>query len=102
MYPQIMLDAQGYAPDELFAEWQRLSLLRTEANRHVNACRQQWETTTDLAEKSRLWDELDRMWPHFEVLSAWVELFYSAWVFATRGAESMFMDGVIDQYTPRR
>ncbi len=99
MYPQITLNADGYTSEALFAEWQRLSLLRTEANRMVQSYRQQWEATTDLEEKSRLWDELDRMWPHFEVLSAWVELYYSAWVFTTRGAESIFMDGIVGHYT---
>lgn len=87
----VQLSAEGYTPEELFAEWQRLSVLRTEANRFVDEYRRKWEITTDLDEKAQLWSELDDMWPEFEVLAAWTELFYTAWVFSTRGCNSEFL-----------
>jgi hypothetical protein len=89
----VQLTAEDYTPEDLFAEWQRLSVLRSEADQLVNQYRQEWEITTDPIEKARVWNEIDQMWPHFEVLSAWTELFYTAWIFSTRGCNSEFLMG---------
>jgi hypothetical protein len=98
----VQLIADGYAPEDLFAEWQRLSVLRSEADQLVNQYRQRWEITTDPTEKARVWNEIDRMWPDFEVLSAWTELFYTAWIFTTRGCNSAFLARPCDRNPAQR
>ena len=47
-----------------------------------------------LTERERLWAQLEVLWPSYQVLSAWTEVMHAAYVFATEGHESLFMDDI--------
>jgi hypothetical protein len=82
--------------EELFDTWQDLLALRMRADAYITAMRARFDKATDLVERERLWARLEVLWPSYQVLSAWTDVVHAAYVFATEGHESLFMD---DRFT---
>jgi len=82
--------------EELFDTWQVLLALRMRADAYITDVRARFEKATSLVERERLWTRLEVLWPSYQVLSAWTDVTHAAYVFATEGYESLFMD---DQFT---
>ena len=82
--------------EELFDTWQELLRLRVRADAYLAEVRARFDKATNLVERERLWARLEVLWPSYQVLSAWTDVVHAAYVFATEGYESLFMD---DQFT---
>ena len=82
--------------EELFDTWQDLLALRMRADAHLTEMRARFDKATDVADRERLWARLEVLWPSYQVLSAWTDVVHAAYVFATEGYESLFMD---DEFT---
>ena len=76
--------------------WQALLALRMRADAYITDVRARFEKATSQIERERLWTRLEMLWPSYQVLSAWTDVTHAAYVFATEGYESLFMD---DQFT---
>jgi hypothetical protein len=77
---------------ELFDTWQDLLALRMRADAYITEMRARFDEATSLTERDRLWARLEVLWPSYQVLSAWTDVVHAAYVFATEGYESLFMD----------
>ena len=82
--------------EELFDTWQVLVRLRVRADAYITEVRARFDKATNLVERERLWARLEVLWPSYQVLSAWTDVVHAAYVFATEGYESLFME---DQFT---
>jgi hypothetical protein len=82
--------------EELFDTWQQLLRLRVRADAYISQVRARFDQATNPVERERLWARLEVLWPSYQVLSAWTDVVHAAYVFATEGYESLFMD---DQFT---
>jgi hypothetical protein len=78
--------------EELFDTWQALLALRAQADDYLAEMRGLFDKATNLVERERLWQRLELLWPNYQVLSAWADLTHAAYVFATEGYESLFLD----------
>ena len=78
--------------EELFDTWQDLLVLRIRADAYITEMRARFEKADGLADRERLWARLEVLWPSYQVLSAWTDVVHAAYVFATEGYESLFMD----------
>ena len=78
--------------EELFDTWQCLLALRMRADAHLAELRARFDKATTVADRERLWARLEVLWPSYQVLSAWTDVVHAAYVFATEGYESLFMD----------
>jgi hypothetical protein len=87
------LSVTDVSSEELFDTWQGLLALRMRADDYLAEMRGRFERAEGLVERDRLWARLDVLWPNYQVLSAWTEVMHAAYVFATEGHESLFMDG---------
>ena len=81
--------------EELFDTWQVLVRLRVRADAYITEVRARFDKATNLVERERLWARLEVLWPSYQVLSAWTDVVHAAYVFATEGYESLFMDDQI-------
>ena len=90
------LSVSDIPSEELFDTWQALLALRMRADAYITDVRARFEMATSLVERERLWTRLEVLWPSYQVLSAWTDVTHAAYVFATEGYESLFMD---DQFT---
>jgi hypothetical protein len=77
---------------ELFDTWQDLLALRMRADAYITEMRARFDEATSLTERDRFWARLEVLWPSYQVLSAWTDVVHAAYVFATEGYESLFMD----------
>ena len=77
--------------EEVFAQWNTLCELQGEADASIRQVERQWQRTTDPDTSARLWDQYSDLWKHYQVLSAWVQVFWAAYVFTTSGRESVFL-----------
>jgi hypothetical protein len=79
-------------PDELWARWQFLRELTDKADAQISAIGQRWKETTDPVARDRMWVEYEAQTREFRVLAAWKELFYTAFIFSTDGADCAALD----------
>ena len=82
--------------EELFDTWQCLLALRMRADAYLAELRGRVDRAPNLIERQRLWSRVEVLWPSYQVLSAWTDVVHAAYVFATEGYESLFMD---DRFT---
>lgn len=85
------LTIDDYTADELFTEWTMLRQLKGKADASIRDVEQQWQVTTDPDAGARLWDRYSGLWRDYQVLSAWTDLFWVAYVFTTSGFQSEFL-----------
>jgi hypothetical protein len=88
------LSVADVSSEELFDTWQGLLALRTDADDFLADMRSRFDKADGLTERERLWAQLEVLWPSYQVLSAWTEVMHAAYVFATEGHESLFMDDI--------
>jgi hypothetical protein len=89
--PVLGLSTDGMSAAELFAEWRAYQDRCDEVDETIRAMVDRWHKETDPVRKKQLEAELYGTRPDYEVLSAWTDLFYVAWVFTTFGCESKFV-----------
>jgi hypothetical protein len=82
--------------EELFDLWQDLLALRVRADAHLAELGVRLDKAEGFAEWKPLFARLEMLWPSYQVLSAWTDVVHAAYVFATEGYESLFMD---DEFT---
>ena len=75
------------APDELWDRWQWLRELADKAGEQTTETGKRWKDTTDPTVRDRLWVEYEAQTREYRVLAAWKELFYTAFIFSTDGAD---------------
>ena len=80
-------------PDELLDRCQHLSELSDQASTHMVEVRRWWADATDTDAKDRFWVEFQTATREFRVVAAWTQLFYTAFIFCTDGAECAALDG---------
>ena len=88
----LTLTAKYNSSEELYARWQQLHSLRLHVSRLSRECVSQWESEADPDARARLWAEHEDLWAQYEVVSAWTEAYYSAYVFATRGCQAPLLN----------
>jgi hypothetical protein len=90
--------ATSASADELWDRWMVLKEARTQLGRISTTKSDQWQKAVESGASpeivSALWSDYQGMWREFQVLSAWTELIYAAWVFRTEGADSVFLDQI--------
>jgi len=89
---RLELSVPDIPSEELFETWQVLLALRMRADAYITEVRARFEKATSQIERERLWTRLEVLWPSYQVLSAWTDVTHAAYVFATEGYESLFMD----------
>lgn len=89
--PGVNLIIDDYTADELFAQWNTLRELKAAADASIRQVEREWQTTTEPDAGARLWDRYGALWRDYQVLSAWTQLFWAAYVFTTSGFESEFL-----------
>jgi hypothetical protein len=89
--PVLGLSTDGMSVDELLAVWRAYQDRVDEVDETIRAMVDRWHKETDPVRKEKLEAELCGTRPDYEVLSAWTDLFYVAWVFTTFGCESKFV-----------
>jgi hypothetical protein len=90
-----VVDFQNHSADALFESWQRLCALRIAADEYVEHVRSHYETETNSTDRDLWWQLLEAVWPHYQVLSAWTEVAYAAYIFKANGQVSGFMTGTL-------
>ena len=93
------LSVSDIPSEDLFDTWQGLLALRMRADAYITEMRARFEKATNVADRERLWARLEVLWPSYQVLSAWTDVVHAAYVFATEGYESLFMDDDIEVFT---
>jgi hypothetical protein len=88
------LSIADVSSEELFDTWQALLALRAHADDYLADMRGRFDQADNLTDRERLWEHLEVLWPNYQVLSAWVDLMHVAYVFATEGHESLFLDDI--------
>ena len=95
---RLQLLAEGMSPKDLYEEWQRLERSHGEATRAVESLYEEWKDVPyfQVGRKAKSWSDYSTAWCDRQVLAAWKELMYSAWVFSVQGCDSRFLP---DEYT---
>lgn len=73
--------------DELWDQWQYLSRLVEQAGARMTALGQQWKDTDDPVAREGAWSAYEAGARDYRVLASWSQIFYSAYVFSTDGAD---------------
>ncbi len=82
----------GVSPSALHDTWLQLFHRRNEAKRTAAGMWQQWKDAPEgSAEADRLWAQYSAFQSEYRVLTAWTDLFHTAWVFATDGRQCRFL-----------
>jgi hypothetical protein len=86
----------GVTSTQLHDEWLRLFHASNEAAKVAGRMWQEWKTATadgrrESPETRRLWAQYRAFQSDWRVLTAWRDLFHTAWVFATDGRACRFM-----------
>jgi hypothetical protein len=89
--PMVELATNGMSAAELFTQWTEYDRLRDEIGAMVEGMIAEWQQEADSVRKAHLGAELEEIGPQYAVLSAWVDLFRSAWIFARYGCASRFI-----------
>jgi hypothetical protein len=87
---QVDLQSNGTA-DELFDHFMRLSATQTLADRYVAALRQRSQEITSVQDKIKINEALEFCWQQYQVLCAYVQIVYSAYIFELYGTESIYL-----------
>lgn len=82
------------APDAgaLWADYQRLAEAAAAAGKSNAVAYRLLKSASNEADAERLREQLRQLTRHYLVLTAWVDAFRAAWLFASYGKESLFLN----------